>query len=74
MLYFLVSVNEIKTLVDNGYQSAYSPDHSTETALIKIHSDISDSLDEGSMAALVLLDLCAAFHVKDQTFGVYFWH
>ena len=52
------------------YQSAYSKAHSTETALIKVHSDTSDNLDEGSMAALVLLDLSAAFDVIDHTFSL----
>ena len=52
------------------YQSAYRKDHSTETALMKVHSDISDSLDDRSMAALELLDLSAAFAVINQTFGV----
>ena len=58
------------------YDSAYRKDHATEMALIKVHCDISDSLVEGSMAALILLDLSAAFdvidHSFDQTFGVYF--
>ena len=52
-------------------QSAYRKDHSTETALIKVLSDISDTLDHESMAEL---DLSAEFDVIDQTFGVYFWH
>ena len=37
-----------------------------ETALLKGHSDISDSLDEASTAALILLDLTAAFDVIDK--------
>ena len=41
------------------YQSAYYKGHSTGIALIKIHSDISRSLDDGSMAISVLLDLSA---------------
>ena len=45
----------------------YRKDHSTETTLIKVHSDICDSLDEGSMAALLLLDLSAAFDVIDHS-------
>jgi len=30
-------------------QSAYRRGHSTETALLKVHSDIAEGLDEGSM-------------------------
>ena len=33
------------------YQSAYRRGHSTETALIKAHSVIAETLDEGSMTA-----------------------
>ena len=45
------------------YQSAHRKDHSTETDLIKVHSDICDSLDEGSMAALVL---CYTFGTEHE--------
>jgi len=48
------------------YQSAYCRGHSTETALLKVHSDIAESLDEGSMTALIMLDLSAAFDVIDH--------
>ena len=43
------------------FQSAYRSGHSTETALLCIHSDILNSLDKGEAAILVLLDLSAAF-------------
>ena len=56
------------------YQSAFHKDHSTETSLTEVHSDISDSLDEGFVAALVLLHLSAVFDVMDHSFGMYFWH
>ena len=48
------------------YQSAYRPAHSTETALIKIHHDISEALDRGSIVAMVMLDLSAAFDMVDH--------
>ena len=48
------------------YQSAYRKCHSTERALTKVQDDIYDSLFEGSMTALVLLDLSAAFDVIDH--------
>ena len=43
--------------LNNIYQSGYRRSHSTETALLKVHSDIAEALDEGSMTALSLLDL-----------------
>jgi hypothetical protein len=48
------------------FQSAYRAIHSTETALLKVYSDIADALDSGSNAVLVLLDLSAAFDTIDQ--------
>ena len=41
--------------------SAYKDKHSTETLLVKIHSDIVNSIDNQSVTLLVLLDLSAAF-------------
>jgi len=37
-----------------------------ETAILKVHSDIVEALDEGSMTALIMLDLSAAFDVIDH--------
>lgn len=48
-------------------QSAYRPNHSTETALVRIHNDIVHAVDRGDVAALVLLDLSAAFDTVDHT-------
>ena len=48
------------------YQYAYRRSHSTETALWKGHSDIAEALDEGSMTALIMLYLSAAFDVLDH--------
>lgn len=53
------------TLHDN-FQSAYRPCHSTETALLKVQSDITKALDKGSTAVLVMLDLSAAFDTIDH--------
>ena len=42
--------------------SSYRPNHSTETALLRVHNDLFlRALDNGEEAALVLLDLSAAF-------------
>nr|XP_002739487.1 PREDICTED: RNA-directed DNA polymerase from mobile element jockey-like [Saccoglossus kowalevskii] len=47
-------------------QSAYRKFHSTETALIKVHNDISMCIDAGQYVILVLLDLSAAFDTIDR--------
>ena len=47
-------------------QSAYISAHSTETALIKIQSDLLKAVDQGSVAVLLLLDLSAAFDTIDH--------
>jgi hypothetical protein len=47
-------------------QSAYRKGHSTETALLKIKSDVDAILDEGDGVALVLLDLSCAFDTLDH--------
>ena len=57
---------QINALYDR-HLSEYRKDHSTDIALIKVHSDISDSLDEGSMAALVLLDISISFNAIDHS-------
>ncbi|KAL8610879.1 hypothetical protein ACOMHN_056734 [Nucella lapillus] len=50
----------------NPYQSAYRHGHSTETALLKVVSDLLLSLDEGKVSVLALLDLSAAFDTIDH--------
>ena len=47
-------------------QFAYRKDHSTETAITKIHHDIITSLDEGRCKVLASLDLSAAFDTADH--------
>ena len=51
----------------DNLQSAYRTGHSTETALLKVHHDITEALDRKCTAALVLLDLSAAYDVIDHT-------
>ena len=67
-----IVVNQLNTHINssntsNQYQSAYRKFHSTETALLKIHSDILASIDAGRVTALTLLDLSAAFDTIDHT-------
>ena len=46
----------------NGiYQNAYRAHHSAETALVRIHNDIAQSIDSRRSVLLVLLDISAAF-------------
>ena len=47
-------------------QSAYRSGHNTETALLKIQSDLLQALDKRKAAVLVLLDLSAAFDTIDH--------
>ena len=50
----------------SSLQSAYRVRHSTETALLKVQSDILTALDSGSGAVLLMLDLSAAFDTIDH--------
>ena len=47
-------------------QSANRPHHSTETALLKVKTDILKAMDNQEVACLVLLDLSAAFDTIDH--------
>ena len=57
-------LNENKLFSPN--QSAYRPHHSTETALLKITSDLLTAMDQGQVSILTLLDLSAAFDTIDH--------
>ena len=52
--------------LSNDLQSAYKRFHSTETALLKIHNDIVDNMDNGKVTALTLLDLSAVLDTIDH--------
>ena len=47
-------------------QSAYRRGHSTKTAVLKVYSDLIDSISNGRLALLCLLDLTAAFDTVDH--------
>ena len=47
-------------------QSAYTPNHGTETAIVKVSNDILRALDNRQCVGLVLLDLSAAFDTIDH--------
>ena len=49
-------------------QSAYRPSHSTETALLKVFSDLVKLVGDGNAAILTLLNLSAAFDTVDHDF------
>ena len=50
----------------NTCQSAYSPGHSTETALLKVVYDLFLSLSKGNISVLALLDFSSAFDTIDN--------
>ena len=48
------------------FQSSYKKHHSTETALLKVKSDILQSIDNNKAVLMVLLDMSAAFDTVDH--------
>ena len=50
----------------SAIQSAYRERHSTETALLKVQSDILTALDSGTGAVLLMLNMSAAFDTIDH--------
>jgi len=66
----LVTNQLTQHLVESGLmptlQSAYRRHHSTESALLKVLSDILDAADSGQVTLLGLLDLSAAFDTVDH--------
>ena len=56
----IIAYTETTSMVE-PLQSAYRQSHSTETALLKIKSDILQMIDNGEVVCMTLLDLSAAF-------------
>ena len=52
--------------MSNVLQSAYKQFYSTETALLKVHNDVTLNMDKGKVTALTLIDLSAAFDTIDH--------
>ena len=55
-----------KNNLSETFQSAYRPNHSTETALLRVVNDLLSIIDNGSVSSLNLLDLSAAFDTIDH--------
>ena len=51
----------VKNNLMEPFQSAYRPNHSTETALVRVCNDILRAIDQRKITIFVLLDLSAAF-------------
>ena len=66
-----VGVIRLNEHIENSHklevcQSAYKPGHSTETALLKVFSDIATHMDQGRIVLLAMIDLSAAFDTIDH--------
>ena len=47
-------------------QSTYSPGHSTETALLRVKTDLLDEIDKGQVNCSIMLDLSTAFNTVNH--------
>jgi len=66
----VVAVRLLEHLNENSLldpmQSAHRAHHNTETAPLRVHSDILDSVDKGNGVFLVFVDLSAAVDTIDH--------
>ena len=53
-----------------GLQAAYQPFHSTETALLRVHTDILRTIQDGKKVILVVLDLPVSATVNTIDHGI----
>ena len=53
--------------LNNTLQSAYRPNHSTETVILRVVNDLFLSLNMGNISALALLDFSSAFDTIDHS-------
>ena len=65
LMEYLTSANLLPQL-----QSGFRQGHSTETAVLRVLSDLLQAVDRGDVAALVLIDLSAAFDTVDHEVGL----
>ena len=56
-----INENIYEHQLDEPLQSSYKPGNCTESALIKVQSDVLSAMDEQHVVLLALLDLSAAF-------------
>ena len=61
-----VTLNLSESNLFPPFQYAYRSRHSTETAVLKVFSDVIDALDAGNIELIALLDLTAAFDTVDH--------
>ena len=55
-------------------QSAYRELHSTETALLRVRTDILKAMDDNKAVAVILLDVSASFDTVDHALLMYRLH
>jgi hypothetical protein len=66
------ALSQIKEYIESNhllpaYQSAYRKHYSVETAMLKMYSDLLESIDNSKVTIVVMVDLSAAFDTIDIT-------
>ena len=56
--------------MSNVLQSAYKLFHSTETALLKVHNDVTLNMDKSKVTTLTLLDLSITYSLNTCQCGM----
>ena len=76
MIEKVVSAQLLDHMVENelleSFQLAYRAGHSTETALLRVHNDIVNAVDQKKGVFPVLLDISAAFDTVDHEILLHF--